>query len=486
VIPPGDASGSSSGSNEAGGNTAGASVLQHHNSPTRNGVYVDAALTKAAVPGMHRDMGFNPKLTGDILAQPLFIDGGTSGKDMILVGTEQNWVYALDTTGMTLWGRQLAAPAPGGSLHCGFSPVGITGTPVVDLASRTMYVDAMVNPAKHMVYALSIDTGDTVPGWPLDVMGTFPNFQSSVQSERGGLALAGGMVWVPYGGMAGDCGVTPNGPWYHGTVLAVPVTNPAGAKLWSTTSNKAGAWAGGGIASDGTSMYVATGNGGGGGTWSGSEAVIRFSVANGAAFSGMAADYFAPTNWSALDGMDGDVGSSNPVVVNLPNNNPSTLVFQIGKPTTAWLLDPTNLGGVGGALVSLANATSGQTLTAPVSYTTPKATYVAFKGPCPAGGAVTAIKITPGKPPAMAHAWCAQQGGSGSLAVSTTDGQSNFLVWAFGGGRLYALDGDSGAVVYGGGGGTDTFNGVPLFQTPMIAKGYVYVGTTGGQLVRFH
>jgi hypothetical protein len=184
--------------------------------------------------------------------------------------------------------------------------------------------------------------------------------------------------------------------------------------------------------------------------------------------------------------MDGDVGSSNPVVVDLPNNTPSTLVFQIGKPTTAWLLDPTNLGGVGGALVSLPNATSGQTLTAPVTYTTATATYVAFKGPCPTGGAVTALKITPGKPPTMAHAWCAQQGGSGSLAVSTTDGQSNFLVWALGGGRLYAFDADTGTIVFGGGGGTDGFNGVPLFQTPMIAKGYVYVGSNGGQVVRFH
>jgi hypothetical protein len=337
-----------------------------------------------------------------------------------------------------------------------------------------------------MVYALSIDTGDTVPGWPLDVVATFPTFQSSVQSERGGLGLSAGMVWVPYGGMSGDCGVTPNGPWYRGTVLSIPVANPAGAKMWATTSIKAGAWAGGGIASDGTSMYIATGNGGGGATWNGSEAVIRFTASNGAAFSGNKVDYFAPANWPILDGMDGDVGSSNPVVVNLPNNNPSTLVFQIGKPTTAWLLSSTSLGGVGGALASLPGATSGQTLTAPVSYTTPTATYVAFKGPCPAGGAVTAIKIAPGNPPTMTHGWCAQQGGSGSLAVSTTDGQSNFLVWALGGGHLYALDADTGHIVFGGGAGGDGFNGVPLFQTPMIAKGHVYIGTTGGQLVRFH
>ncbi len=488
----GDATLDSAGGGDDGGSTgpAGTSVLEHHNSPTRNGVYVDATLTKATVPGIHRDMGFNPTLSGDIYAQPLFIDGGASGTDMILVATEQNWVYALDTTGKTLWSTHLAPPVTGG-LPCGdINPLGVTGTPIVDSSSRTMYLDAMTTPdgnatAKRMVYALSIDTGKVAPGWPLDVSATFPSFPSNVQSQRGALALGAGMVWIPYGGMSGDCHDA-KGTYYRGSVVAIPLTNPAGAKLWTTKTIKAGAWAGGGIASDGTNMYLATGNGGGGTTWAGSEAVIRFKASDGAVFSGQTADYFAAPSWSSYDGMDKDIGSSNPVVVSLPGNSPSTLVFQIGKPTTAWLLDPADLGGVGNGLASAANVTSGETLTAPVAYTTKTATYVAFKGPCAGGGAITALKVTPGSPPKMAQAWCSQQGGSGSLAVSTTDGQTNFLVWGLGGGRLYAFDADTGAVVFGGGGGTDGFNGVPLYQTPMVAKGYVYVGTKGGQLVRFH
>jgi hypothetical protein len=98
---------------------------------------------------------------------------------------------------------------------------------------------------------------------------------------------------------------------------------------------------------------------------------------------------------------------------------------------------------------------------------------------------VTALTITPGAPPKMANAWCAAQNGGGALAVSTTDGQSNFLVWALGGGRLRAFDGDTGAVGYAGGGAGDGVNGVGRFQSPMIAKGAVYVGSATG-LARYH
>jgi hypothetical protein len=459
-------------------------VLEHHNSPTRNGLYIDPALTKAAAAAMHRDASFNPTIAGSIRAQPLFIDGGAGGKDVVLVATEENWVYAIDTTGAAVWSKQLAAPVPRASLPCGdIDPMGVTGTPVVDGTSRTMYLDAMTTPdggatKKHLVYALSVDTGDVVGGWPVDVSAAVPGFTSAVQGQRGALALVSGNVFVPYGGHAGDCGN------YHGWVVVIPVGNPAGTKAWATPALKGGSWGVGGIASDGTSVYVSTGNTNGPAQWGGGEAVIRFLGSGGATFSGKATDYFAPPDWQALDGRDGDVGSSNPVVFDLPGNTPPRLVFQIGKPTTAWLLNPANLGGIGAGLVAANNVTTGETNTAPVAYTTAMGTTVAFQAPCPAGGDITALRITPGNPPAIHAAWCATQNGQGALAVSSTDGQSNFIVWGLAGNRLHAFDGDTGAAIFNGGGAMDTTAGVGRFQSPMIAKGYVYVGANG-QLGRF-
>src|SRR5207244_9798999 len=95
-------------------------------------------------------------------------------------------------------------------LPCGnINPLGITGTPVVDLASRSLFFDAMINvggqtPIKHFIYSLNVDTGGMNAGWPVDVNATATyngiTFTSLVQNERGGLALVNGRVYVSYSG----------------------------------------------------------------------------------------------------------------------------------------------------------------------------------------------------------------------------------------------------------------------------------------------
>src|SRR5437867_4150456 len=54
-----------------------ASVLEHHKRPTRDGHYVDPALSRVAAAGLRRDPTFQAPLDGPILAQPLFWDGST-------------------------------------------------------------------------------------------------------------------------------------------------------------------------------------------------------------------------------------------------------------------------------------------------------------------------------------------------------------------------------------------------------------------------
>src|SRR4029079_11217336 len=100
-------------------------------------------------------------------------------------------------------------------MPCGnIDPFGVTGTPVIDAASKTLFVAALTTPdggitKRHQVFALSLDDGTPRAGWPVDVSTITANgatFQASVQGQRAALALLGRTVYVGYGGMLGECG----------------------------------------------------------------------------------------------------------------------------------------------------------------------------------------------------------------------------------------------------------------------------------------
>jgi outer membrane protein assembly factor BamB len=466
----------------------GASVLQHHRTATRDGVYVDPAFTHQAAAAMHRDPTFTATTQGAAYAQLLYVDGGAAGGDRVVVATEENWVYALDAvTGAAVWATPLAPPVPLRNLPCGdIDPLGVTGTPVIDAASRTLFLDAMTTPdggttKRHLLYALSVDDGSLRAGFPLDVAAALARlgltFEADVQGQRGALAIVGQTLYVPYGGLAGDCGA------YHGWVLSVPLTNPAALTAWRTAAPAGGVWAPSGVASDGAALYVATGNTAGTTTWGGGEAVIR--LAPGAVFSGQPADYFAPPDWQTLDQSDQDVGSSGVVLFDVPGATPAQLAVALGKNGDAYLLDRGNLGGIGNGVATIPVASS-EIITAPAAYTTAMGTYVVFKGPgaaCPgAPGDLTAIAIGAAAPPTITTAWCASQQGTGSPIVTTLDGHAGAIVWgvgAEGDERLHGFDGDTGAVLFAGGGAGDGMPaGVSRFATPIAAKGRIFVAAT--------
>ena len=60
---------------------------------------------------------------------------------MVIAVTESNNVYALNAaTGAIIWQRNVGTPVTSG-LPCGnISPLGITGTPIVDLTSRSLFL----------------------------------------------------------------------------------------------------------------------------------------------------------------------------------------------------------------------------------------------------------------------------------------------------------------------------------------------------------
>src|SRR2546427_1204927 len=245
------------GATEAQMRAASASVLQYHKHPTRDGHYVDATFSRANAARLQRDPSFHARLHGPTYAHPLFwAASNPSEKDLLFVATEQNDVYALDaSTGTVVWHRSVGQPVPRRHLPCGnIDPLGITGTPVIDPASRTLFLAAMTTPdggatKQHRIFALSLDDGAPRPGWPIDVAATVRaaglQFDAAAQNQRGALALLGDRLYVPYGGHFGDCGT------YHGWVVGVPIRTPAAATVWATRARGGGIWAPGGVASDG-------------------------------------------------------------------------------------------------------------------------------------------------------------------------------------------------------------------------------------------
>ena len=160
---------------------------------------------------------------------------------MIIAVTASNNVYALNaTTGAVIWQRNIGTPSPR-VYPCGnINPVGIIGTPVVDLASRSLFFDALIDghPNKHFIYSLNVDTGATNAGWPVDLNATASYngipFVSLAQEDRGALALVNGIVYVPYSGHLGDCGN------YHGWVVGVQMNNPANVMAGRQRQSAAG------------------------------------------------------------------------------------------------------------------------------------------------------------------------------------------------------------------------------------------------------
>ena len=183
---------------------ASVNVTQHHNHDSRDGLYIDPAFTPANAANLARDTSFDGTIVGNVYAQPLYVENGPGGRAMVIAVTESNNVYALDAAnGSIIWQRSVGTPITSG-LPCGnISPLGITGTPIVDLASRSLFLDAETTPTagtfKHMIYSLNVDTGAINPSWTVDVSAAVSGFDSSVPSERGALGILGSIFYVPYG-----------------------------------------------------------------------------------------------------------------------------------------------------------------------------------------------------------------------------------------------------------------------------------------------
>ncbi|MEP7014005.1 MAG: dockerin type I domain-containing protein [Verrucomicrobiota bacterium] len=453
---------------------AAVNVTQEHNNLSRDGVYVDSAFTPSAAANLTRDLNFNGTIVGNVLAQPLFIEGGPNGP-MVIAVTESNNVYALNAiTGTVIWQRNVGPAVPASQLPCGtINPLGISDTPAVDLPSRALFFDAMTSPdggatKQHLIFSLNVDTGATNPGWPVNVNSAFPAFNADHHNNRGAIAVVNGIVYVPYSGHNGDC------LNYHGWVVGVQINNPAAVVGWTTNALGGGIWGHSGVASDGTNLYVVTGNTfSTGGTWGGGEAIVRLQA--GPVFTNTSTNYWAPTNWLSLDNSDTDLGGCSAMLIDVPGATPSQLVLALGKDRNAYLLNRNNLGGIVAPVNSASVSSSTLRGQSSVTYRTSVGTYFAFRAGT--SNMLVAYRINPTNPPTMSSAWLVTQSGEGTPFVTTTNGTDNFIVWSAGAGgsqRLNGYNADTGGEIFSGGGANELMTGLIKWNTGIAARGRIY------------
>jgi hypothetical protein len=365
--------------------SAQVSVTTYHNDNTRSGLNSqETILTPSNVNVTSFGQLFSYPVDGQIYAQPLYMPGvaiaGKGTHNVVYVATEYDSIYAFDADSNTganaspLWQVAIANPSagitplPSSDVSCkNLEPqIGITGTPVIDPSSGTLYAVATTKESPggtvhyyQRLHALDITSGAEKFGGPFTIAATvpgncYPNRNGSVvfsalhQNQRAGLLLQNGLVVVVWGS---HCDNNPYTGWaiafQASTGKQLAVFNAAPDMGTEPYECRAGIWQGGAapsVDSEG-SMYLATGNGyfnanNTGGLDFG-DSVLRFPLTTSAL---SVADYFTPYNQATLDEGDKDVGGGGVLVLpDQPGSNPH-LAVAAGKEGTIYLLNRDNLG----------------------------------------------------------------------------------------------------------------------------------------------
>jgi hypothetical protein len=383
------------------------------------------------------------RLDGAVYASPVIVNGYK------IVATENNSVYRI-AGNKVVWRRNLGAPVPRTSLPCGnINPLGITGTPAFDrTTSMVVVVAELNNPIRHVAFGLDPSTGARRWSRTVDVPSSVTGIDPKAMQERGALLVSGRRVYVPYGGLAGDCSA------YRGSVVGLDLDHPTTAALWHftvPTSREAGIWAPpGAVENPGGGLLVAVGNGASGaevpnGPYDYSDSVLKLSGQK-------IVDSFSPSSWRQDNQADADLGSQGPAIV-------GNWVFAAGKSGTAYVLRRGALGGIGGQVsqAPLCRSFGGTAVWAN------SVVYV----PCTDG--LRAVRINSNA--TMTVLWHAASAITGSPVVG------GGMVWDLdtGAGVLHALDPATGANR-----ASVSVGSVSRFATPALYYNAVFVGTMSG------
>ena len=356
--------------------SAAADVLTYHNSNARTGADpFETALTPANVNPTTFGAKFTDPVDGAVYAQPLYMANvsipGQGVHNVVFVATQHDSVYAFDAdkAGPPLWQVSFIKPAAGitsvptlQDWQDDLAPeIGITGTPVIDPSTGTLYVVAKTQVTTgsssqnvYTLHALDISTGAEKMGGPVVIQPSVPGrgegqvkgvvpFNAYYELQRPALLLENGVVFVAFGSLGGH-------PPYHGWVVGYAANNLQQVSVFNTTPNSndpskslGGIWMDGeGPAADAAgNIYLFTGSGPFkparvGGNWS--DAALKLTP------SLQVADYFAPQNTTYLDQKDLDLGSGGAILVPTSSGSSSNLLVGGGKVGTLFAINTASMG----------------------------------------------------------------------------------------------------------------------------------------------
>jgi hypothetical protein len=458
---------------------------------------------------------FSCPIDGYAYAQPLYVPNlaipGDGTHNVVFVATEKDSVFAFDADAnpyRQLWktslipaGLQPIATPNFNITSTDFVPfVGITGTPVVDMSTSTMFVvsatqTVATNPTyNHWLYVLDLATGQPIIQ-PIAI--TTPasatqsaTFSSSVENQRPALLLDNGTVYIAFGSYGGEGD-------YHGWLFAYDSSSLLQTGVFDVTPNAlyGGIWqSGGGPSADANhSIYVTTGDGpfdANQGGMSYSDSFLRLGTAGGLSV----ADSFTPCDQATLEAAGEDVGASAPVL--LPDSAGSSLQPHLliggSKGGSLYVLNRDNMGKFVGPCpdsptrVQTIPAGGGTILSTPLFWN--NAVYVA-----PGNGNLVSFPMSGG---ILASSPSASQspetlGPQGATPVISSNGTNNAILWLIDSSGalatpntpaiLRAYDPNNlSSEIYNSAMAAASRDAAGLavkFTVPTVANGKVYVGT---------
>lgn len=450
---------------------------------------------------------------GYVVAQPLYMPNvsiGGSPHNVVFVATQHDSVYAFDADnlsgGAPLW--QVSFINPGANITSvpiseqgcakvnGYTEMGIQGTPVIDPATNTLFVDAKTKEINgsstsyvHRLHALDITNGQEKFGGPVQVTGSVQSlhgtvtFDSPKGCQRPGLLLSNGVVYVGFG--SNGCDNT------HGWLFAYDATTLTQLGIFNTSPNQtrgASIWQGGaGLAADDAgNVFFITANGTFNANMGGSDFGDSFMKLGASSLT--LSDYFTPYDQANMSANDLDLGSGGVMLISDPSwPNPHEAIGA-GKTGTLYVVSRDSMG----HYQSNSNSQIPQSLQSVVNEVDGTPAYwnntVFF---APDHGPAVAYVLSNGLLPSSGVASAQTQpiipvGGP----VVSANGNSNGIVWlvrAFGAtaSQLSAFDAVRMVEIYNTTqtGTRDTLGTAAHFVVPTVANGKVFVGTQTQLLV---
>ncbi|MEO7275610.1 MAG: pyrrolo-quinoline quinone, partial [Vicinamibacterales bacterium] len=217
--------------------------MNRYDPATSGGITTETTLTTANVTGASFGKLYSYYVDGAVHAQPLYVESvrmdGSGMHNVLFVATMSDKVYAFDAdrAGPPLWLRDLTderagvTPVPivditGRNDLNVVGTVGIQGTPVIDPATRSIYLVARTKERGRYVqrlHALDLTNGRdrkppmtieaAVRGTAADAVGGLVHINPKMGNQRPALALVNGAVIIAW---ASHEDIQP----YHGWVMA--------------------------------------------------------------------------------------------------------------------------------------------------------------------------------------------------------------------------------------------------------------------------